>query len=280
MNPSDALEQTIARTCELPAMPQVASRVLALMEDPKTSAMDLQRVISTDPGLTTRVLKIANSAFYSTGRSVETVSAAVVRMGFQTLRSLVVAACVQGLYRRVGLAEQKLWEHAVGVAATAHVLAQTLGMPRLEEAFTAGLLHDVGKSVLHQGDPDRYAQVMEQVYNEGAWAHEVEMEIYGFTHAQVGGVVIRRWRLPEALEQVVWGHHDPSRVDAAYRDMAALVHVADLVCLGMGVGIQTPRPVPLYDSGAAQALALTPQVVEAVRGALPMAMAQAMEAFA
>jgi HD-like signal output (HDOD) protein len=155
---NDQLKNIIMTTRDLPAMPQVASKVLELSSDPNTSAQQLQQIIADDQAMTARILKIANSAMYSCSRKVKTLTEAIVMLGFNSIRSLVVTSAARNLYNTrnstTGLKERLLWEHSIGVAFACRLLVQDR-MPALaEEAFLAGLMHDIGKLVLNLQVPD------------------------------------------------------------------------------------------------------------------------------
>ncbi len=269
---ASTVEELIATVGELPAMPAVAHRVSELVRDPKVSAADLEKVIETDPALAGRILRIANSAFYGGYRSVSTIQAAVMRMGFDAVRGLVVAASVKGVYRRFGLTEQQLWEHAVGVGIGSRIVAKEAGI-NPDEAFVAGLLHDVGKTVLANNHADRYAEVFRAVYNDGMPSLAAEVGVFGFGHTEIGGSVVRRWRLPESIEECVRHHHQPLGADPAFRGLAAVVAVANMMAHANGIGVREAETVPdLYEGGAASMIRLSPDRIPVLRD-------QALEAY-
>lgn len=269
---AETVAELIAAVGELPAMPAVAHRVSELVRDPKVSAADLERVIETDPALAGRILRIANSAFYGGYRSVSTIQAAVMRMGFDAVRGLVVAASVKSVYRRFGLTEQQLWEHAVGTAIGSRIVAKETGV-NPDEAFVAGLLHDVGKTVLANNHEERYAEVFQAVYNEGVPSLAAEVGVFGFGHTEIGGSVVRRWRLPESIEECVRHHHQPLGADPACRALVASVAVANMMAHANGIGLREAEDVPdLYEGGIASMIRLS-------LDRIPILREQAMEAY-
>ena len=173
---AEKLRKIIMTTRDLPAMPQVAAKVLELSSDPDTSAQRLQQVIADDQAMTARILKIANSAMYSCSRRVKTLTEAIVMLGFNSIRSLVVTSAARNLYNtnssRTGLKERLLWEHSIGAAFACRILAAEYAPNLTEEAFLAGLLHDIGKLVLNQKAPREFDEIVQVVYNQNRSFHE------------------------------------------------------------------------------------------------------------
>ncbi len=264
------LETLILKSCDLPTMPAIAGRVVSLLADENTTAEALNKTISVDQALAARVLKIANSSFYGCRRAINTISQAIVVIGFQTLSNVVFAASTKDVYKRFGLAEKMLHDHSVGSAMAAHHLEKVSGLKKGEEVFTAGLLHDIGRVVMNNTDPDRYSQVMATVYNEGRDAVEVEREIFGFTHAEVGGLVLRKWNFSPELEHVVTYHHDIAKLDPSdpyVRRLGAIVNVAAHLCDKVGIGVRAPMEVDLLALPAAVDLKLTAEVLSQIEEA-------------
>lgn len=225
-------------------MPDIAQRVMQLVSDDRTTPEMLQKVIATDPALAARILKIANSPFYGISRSVRTLSTAVTILGYRSLRNLVLAVSSKAVYKRFGLTEKMLWEHAIGVAMAAYVIGKETRFPDPEEAFLGGLFHDIGKVILNNDAPEKYNRVIERVYNDDVTAYFAEKEVFGYSHPEVGALVVKKWRLSEELEFSIRYHHDFRFLLNGYPyylgKLAALIHFADLVCLQLGIGRREP----------------------------------------
>lgn len=236
------IEQIILKTCDLPTMPVVADKVMRLVADPNTTTEQLQKVISADQALAARILKIANSVFYSSVRKINTISEAIVMIGFNTLRSLVLTASSRDIYKRFGLTEKMLWEHSMGAAISAGIIAKEIRIVNQEEAYLGGLLHDVGKVVLNNSDPQKFAKVMETVYNDHISFRSAEWDVYGFSHADVGAMVIRKWKLSESLEMAVRNQYNPKwlSTDPNLMKLTAVVGLANQFCLKLGIGHRQP----------------------------------------
>jgi putative nucleotidyltransferase with HDIG domain len=234
-----------AKVGDLPPLPNVATRIIELVGNPNTNAGDLEQVISRDLALTTRVLKLANSALFGRRGMVSTLSRAIVLLGFKTVHSLVIAASTESIYSAgsTRFKDKLLWEHAVAAALAAGYLARECRYRGVEEAFLGGLLHDIGKVVMDTNLGERYQGIVERVYNEGVAFVDAEQELLGFDHAEVGGLVVRKWNLPETLEEAVRLHHRAarSRVDPT---LCAIVSLANSACVKIGIG---PERLPELD---------------------------------
>ena len=168
---------------------------------------------------------------------------AISRIGFASLKSIVVAVSTKDIYKTFGEAEQLLWEHSVGVSLASQTVAQAIGEFKADEIFTGGLMHDIGKTLLNNKDSKKYSQVFQKVHEEGRTFIEVEQEVYGFTHAEVGSLLINKWNLPEILTDAIRIHHDldsDQKIPQNILRTAALINFADLICQKLGIGYKQP----------------------------------------
>ena len=229
---------------DLPSVPAVASSMLRVAGDANSSADDLRAVIDRDPAISARILKVANSSLYSFSRKIETVQHAIALLGFRTITNIVLAASLREVFTHFGLAEKQLWEHSTltGTVAARLTTHGTIDVDR-EEAFTAGLLHDLGKIALNNTSRKKYMNVFAKVYNEGATFVEAEIEEFGFDHAELGACVVAKWKLPHSLENAIRYHHDPGalhELSPEDRNLTALTSVATACCTRLGVGRRAP----------------------------------------
>jgi putative nucleotidyltransferase with HDIG domain len=240
------LERIILDTIDIPSLPTVAMKALELINDDGSSINELEKIISQDQSFSARLLRIANSPYYGMNRRIDTISSGVMLIGFNTMKSLVVAASLKDMHRKFGLFEQKLWEHSLGVSVGSSLLAKITKMVQPEEALVAGLIHDVGKTILNNSIPDKYTLVSQKVYEEGLLFKDVEAEMLGYNHCDVGGLIARKWKLPKNLEIVIEYHHSdslPSFEDNAYEALCQIVNVADAMCLSLSVGLKGPDTI-------------------------------------
>jgi len=261
------LETAIMTAADLPTIPIVAIKVMQLIESEKANAEELAKIVASDPAVAARVLKISNSSFYGCQRQIQTLSSAIVVLGFSTLRSLVVAASVKQVYRPYGLTEKMLWEHSFAAGLAARIIATQTRVANEEEAFLAGLFHDIGKIIMNTLDRGKFQEVMQHCYNEGISFGEAEKSVYPFSHEEVGAYVIRKWNLPDTLSTAILQHH---RMEFGIEDppaqvaLTAVASLADLFCLKLGIGSRVPQyNLDLADSKAGRLLNLSPETVAA-----------------
>jgi len=260
MNPE--LAHALDTVGELPPVPQIARKVMDAVGDPETSADDLRSIIEFDPTLAARILRIANSSLYGFRREVETLRHAITLLGFRNVECTVMAASLKEVFAHFGLGEKLLWEHATlcGVVAAKLASYGAIDTPR-EPAFTAGLLHDLGKVALSNTFRERYARVMSRTYGEGVAYCEAEREEFGFDHALLGAHIAESWNLPEALVTAIRRHHDPvtmyAELPPEQMRLVALTAITTRVCTRLGFGRRGPvEAVDLCAHDAWQALGL------------------------
>ncbi|HIJ59407.1 MAG TPA: HDOD domain-containing protein [Nitrospirae bacterium] len=246
----EALEKIILETIDIPSLPPIAMKVLQLVNNDNASLKELEDTIAKDQSFSARLLRIANSPYYGKNRSIDSLSTAMILIGFNTMKSLVVAASLRDVQRKFGIFEQKLWEHSLAVSVTASQIAAQTKMMKPEEALVCGLVHDLGKMVLNMSLSEQYALVIERVYSEGLPFLDVENDLLGFNHCNVGGLIARKWKLPKNLEVVIEYHHTdkfPFLDDPSYEVACQLTKIADSISLHIGTGFQ--REVALSDIG-------------------------------
>jgi HD-like signal output (HDOD) protein len=199
---------------ELPSMPQVMIMIRAISESPKSSAADLASVILKDQALTSKILRVANSAMYTGySRQVSSVTQAVVLMGFQAVRSVAFGVMVLSMLRSIRSNKnfdfQRFWQESIRIAVAARMLAVLLGKDVPEEAFVAGFLCNLGELIIGQYFPDEYKKIEERVE---LWAErpDVEMRFLEVDHQEVGAWIAERWRFPKSLVDAIAHHHHPS----------------------------------------------------------------------
>jgi len=228
---AERLRKATESVMTLPTLPAVFDGLLRMLDDPTTSTRRLAQALSRDQVLTVRLLKTANSAFYGFPQKVSTTSLALVVLGQEATRDVVLATSVMETFRKSrqdGRFDMvKFWDHSLAVAVAARELARKLRWESPGEVFTAGLLHDIGQVVLHEHHPDLFQTVVRRVKTENVDLNEVELEVLGATHPQVGGWLCRHWNLPTSLCDAVEFHHAPELCQGENQPLAALIALAD-----------------------------------------------------
>lgn len=250
---------------DLPTIPVVATKVMQLIENESATAEELAKVVASDPAVAARVLKISNSSFYGCQRQIQTLSHAIVVLGFGTLKSLVVAASVKQVYQPYGLTEKMLWEHSFGAGLASRMIAKETRLASEEEAFLGGLFHDIGKIIMNTLNKQQFQDVMQRCYNDDISFEEAERQVYSYTHSEVGGMVIKKWNFPDMLMHAVLNHHtfEFSKDEDSYQvNLTSIVSLADLFCHKAGIGIREPDDeLDLVRTKPAQRLGLNEQRV-------------------
>jgi len=235
----EALKQRIFKALgDLPPMPQVVQKARKVLSDPKSSFSDLARVIESDQGIVIRVLKMANSPYYGLSGHVSSVQHASVVLGAKTLMELLNLACSSEILGQTldgyDLAAGDLWMHSLAVASGSQLIARRIN-PGLElDAFSAGLIHDVGKIILDPYVLERKAEFQTFVNKGSDTFLSAEKGILGFDHAQLAAEVCERWQIPGHIALAIRHHHDPA---PSNKDLLSyIVHMADAAAIMSGIG--------------------------------------------
>lgn len=216
---------------DLPSLPMIVSHIVNLVKNPKTSAADITKIIQTDPALTAKVLKLVNSAYYGFPREISSLNAAITILGFNDVKNLALSATVFEIFKdddAVQFSRQELWAHSVAVAVTGRILANSMKYRDPEEVFIAGILHDIGKIVFDTLWHDLFVEIIAKVETNGVAFRHAEVEVAGFSHAEVGAVLCEHWNLPPGLCQAVQFHHHPVLSSPEVFPVTAFIHAADV----------------------------------------------------
>ncbi len=232
---------TIANKIDkLPEVFNVAIMVAKELDNPDVNAQSLAKIISTDPALTTQLLRLCNSAQYGFSKKIASIKEAIPRLGFKTLKSLVFLAISQGMLNKevkgYDLTKGALWENSISCAVYARYLAKKCNYHDPEIAFTAGLLRDIGKLIIHEYVSESYDDIIQEVNNSNITFSEAEEKTLGFNHSEIGGKVAEKWNFPCGLVESIKYHHTPGN---AKKDpvLVSIVHVADVLTMMLGAGI-------------------------------------------
>ncbi|MDR3255226.1 MAG: HDOD domain-containing protein [Synergistaceae bacterium] len=236
--------RVLKRVKDIPSLPQFVVETLKMLEDPKSSASDVGGRLSKDEGLVVRVLRLANSAYYGLARRITGVSEAISFLGFKTVKSIVLAASVykfmDSAFSGYSLDRGELWKHSQSVAAASRYLSEKLGICDPEEAYIGGLMHDIGKIVLNDYVRFGYSIILRLVEEDNVPFCEAERQVLGFDHAQVGGLIMEQWNLPDTYTYITTYHHTPWDLPSdmkALQSVVDIVHVSNAICIMLGVGI-------------------------------------------
>lgn len=236
--------RVLKRVNDIPSLPQFVIDTLKKLDDPKSSAQDVADKLSRDEGLVLRILRLANSAYYGLPRRITGVSEAISLLGFKTVKSIVLAASVykfmDGSFTGYALDRGELWKHSLSVAFASRYLAKKIKGLDDEEAYVAGMVHDIGKIVLNDYVRFGYGIIAKLVEDDQVPFMDAERQVLGFDHAQVGGLIMEQWNLPETYMLAARYHHSPWELpeeSKAHQVFVDVIHVANILCLMLGVGL-------------------------------------------
>jgi HD-like signal output (HDOD) protein len=236
-------ESIIESIVTLPTIPSVLADLNAAIAHPESSASDIANIISRDPPTATKVLRLANSAYYGLRNKVTTIGHAVTMLGLNIIRNLVLTATVfdtssdgdiSGLFEK-----EKFWRHSLGVGIAARVVARE-AFPQVgrreDEFFICGLLHDLGKIIVAEHLQAKFEEALVLSRDLALPLFETEKKAVGCTHAEVGGLLAKRWNLSQEVTSALSYHHAPMEAPEEHRAYAATTHLADIIARAKGIG--------------------------------------------
>jgi len=261
---STDLKRIVRRIRDLPTLPRTVLRITELINNPRSSASDLAGVITDDQVLTARLLRLVNSAFYGFPQQISTVTRAIVLIGFDAIRNLLLTTSVFDLFAKTKAGDQqkleKFWDHSMACAVGAKVIANHLRYEKVEELFVAGLLHDIGKIIEMLYLQDDFARVEALVMEENILMVRAEEKLLAYTHAEVGRLLAERWNLPAKLANAISYHHQPDL--AAENAMeASIVHLTDIFARALNVGSGGDSKMPALNPSAWELLQIKPDAI-------------------
>ncbi|HCR13405.1 HDOD domain-containing protein [Solidesulfovibrio sp.] len=273
-------EDILQKAFAIPQMPMPVQKVLAYIGNPEADLRQLARIIEYDPGLTVNVLRMANSSFFGTGGKVTSVREALMRLGLNRVYQLVIASGVAPMTRYeikgYGLRPGELLEHSVAVATASETLAKELGRVAPPHTFTAGLLVNIGKTVMGSFLEVDAIPILALAHERHISFEQAEEEILGINHAELGAILLERWSIPIPIVNVVRYRLRPD--DCPEPDLALdLVHVGDVIAkmTGIGMGIDGMQYTP--SEAVFARLDISPEQMEAVMEAILEQIAEVRE---
>ena len=244
MDQEQNLKSILDKINKLPEVYHVAIKVSKMLDDPNVNAQQISKVISLDQALTTQLLKLCNSASYGFSRKIVSINEAISRLGFKTIKSLVFLAISQSTLNHTvkgyDLAKGELWRNSISCAVYSRYLAQISKYKDPEVAFTAGLLRDIGKLMIHEYVGKAYNQISDLVTKKSVTFSTAEELILGFNHSHIGSEVANKWNFPTILVETIKYHHSPEaalKADCEDIKLISIVHIADSLTMMLGNGI-------------------------------------------
>jgi len=257
-------------------LPEITLKIIELVENPRSTAQDLHKVISNDPALVARILKVVNSAFYGLPGQIGSINRAIVLLGLNAVKNIVIAASLAKLFRGgkvcANFEAKELWTHSISVGVMSRMLVVKINNTLPDEAFLAGLIHDIGILVELQAMREKLVDVVEKSAAGTDRYVDIETRVIGVDHQAFGAALTTKWKFPRSFQFVTGYHHNPMSLAHECRWMSCIVHVADHICCREGMGFSlTCKNEPL-DSAALTELGVTMETVNELAKNLPTAM--------
>lgn len=254
------LRRIVRSIKSLPTMPGVVLKLNAMADDEKATVQDIARLISSDQILSAKVLKLVNSPFYGFPRRVSTISNALVLLGVNVVKSLLLSSSIFEIMEKnvVGL-----WEHSLGTGVAANTIAKHLKLPEPEELSTAALLHDIGKVIIKIELKDDYSHLLSLIEEKNLSMRAAERELLYTDHAEIGEWLGKTWMLPDKLVEPIAFHHEVEK-SVTHQMKTAAIHLADIIVKTAGFGFSGDDLVPEINPIAWKKLGLTEDLLEMI----------------
>jgi len=230
----------LANKSEISSIRNVVTGILNIIEDPNSTAKDLKEIIEIDPPLTAKLLRLANSAFYSPRNEIHEIQQAIIWVGYDAIKELALSQKVCNIFQNdtpLGdYSRISLWRHSVEVALLAKMIYRREFGERGDSVYAAGLLHDIGIIIEDQFYHDQFKEILDKACREEKNVPESEHQIFGFDHTVVGKSLVDNWRIPRNLAAAIENHHNPEMVQENFAKITHAVYIADAYCQENGSG--------------------------------------------
>jgi HD-like signal output (HDOD) protein len=282
------VEAAVRSISQIATLPEITLRIIGLVEDPASTAHDLHSVIANDPALCTRILKVVNSAFYGLPRQVGSINRAIVLLGLNAVKNIAIAASLNNLFR-IGergstFSARDLWIHCIATATASKLISDEIDQSMSDEAFLAGLIHDIGIMVEMQVHRAKLVQIFTELSTPSPDGtpldmRKIERRMLGADHCDFGAALCELWRFPPALVDVTSHHHEPLALPESKRLLPTIVHVADRLAGRLDLGFKCDLVSLEVGQDVLDELQLTQDQLDAICQALPEAYAEVESTF-
>ncbi len=275
-----AVESAITGISHIATLPEITLKIIELVEDPTSTAQDLHNIISNDQALCSRILKVVNSAFYGLPRQIGSINRAIVLLGLNAVKNIAIAASLTKLFRGGEICPQfaarDLWVHSIAVAAGSKLICDELKMGLADEAFLAGLIHDIGIMVEVQALRHELVSVFEEMTfdddnNPTCDMREIEARILGADHQAFGAGLCEAWKFPQSFTYVTEHHHNPMELPEPNRTLTSIVYVADRLAGAADYGFRSDLQSLEISPDALDEIQLSAEKLEIIKSNLPQA---------
>lgn len=273
-----AISGAIREISHIATLPEITLRIVELVEDPKSTAQDLHKVIANDPALCARILKVVNSAFYGLPGQIASINRAIVLLGLNAVKNIAIAASLAKLFRGGQLTPtfnaKDLWLHSMATATASKAIADSLKLGLADEAFLAGLIHDLGIVVEIQYDRQKLIEVVNRLGIDdngvpSANMLDVETEVFGANHQDFGRGLCEKWKFPKSFINVTGFHHNPMQLPSDSRTLASVICLADHLAAELPNSFRLDVPSTTLPNDVIDELKLAQSTIDEIRRTLP-----------
>jgi HD-like signal output (HDOD) protein len=273
-----AVSSAIREISHIATLPEITLKIIKLVESPTSTAQDLHKVIANDPALCSRILKVVNSAFYGLPGQIGSINRAIVLLGLNAVKNIAIAASLTKLFKGGALtphfAARDLWEHSVAVATASKLIADHLRLAFVDEAFLAGLIHDIGIVVEIQYDRQRIVDALNKTNPDAEGVPQrslldTEDEIFGANHQDFGLGLCNKWKFPKSFANVTGFHHRPLEVPQEARTLVTITAISDRLASTLTRAFRLDQVDLKIPSDYLDQIHITRETIEDIRSQLP-----------
>ncbi len=275
-DPQKIISDAIGTISHIATLPEITLKIIELVENPRSTAQDLNKLISNDPALVSRILKVVNSAFYGLPGQIGSINRAIVLLGLNAVKNIVIAASLAKLFRggRVSphFSAKDLWTHSIAVGVLSKMIVVKINNTLPDEAFLAGLIHDMGILVELQAFREPLVEIAERAAKEDAPCIAIEQQVIGVDHQALGAALTTKWKFPRSFQYVTGHHHNPMSLSTECRWLTCVIYVADHIACRENLGYTLTCKNEPIDPAVLAELNLSVESLEELVKALPEAM--------
>lgn len=274
LDTEQVIRLALARIGDIATLPEVTAKIISIVDDPKSTAHDLHNIIKNDPALATKILKVVNSAFYGLPGQVSDLDRAIVLLGLSAVKNIAISASISRLFTTEKISDKfnarDIWKHSVAVGVVTREFCCRIGKKAFaEEAFLAGLIHDLGLLIERQAFPEQLSEVIRSVCKNSRPICDVEMELLGADHQSLGSALAAKWKFPRPLQTVLGYHHRIDNLVEDQRLLPTLVYIADTLACHERIGFHLTAEGQDVDDVLLDAVGLSETDFGEVREQLP-----------
>jgi len=259
--------EIVNQTVELATLPEVTMRIVEVVQDPRSTAHDLHKIVSNDPALSARVLRVVNSAFYGLPGQIGSIDRAIMMLGLNAVKNIAIAASLSKMFRSSLISDdfsgKELWTHSVAVGACNKLITTAIGLALPDESFLGGLIHDLGLVALMQSQTEKLQKVVE-LSKTGIAFIQAERQVIGTDHQQIGMALASHWKFPRSFQYVTGYHHNPLELAQENRLLAVVTHISDILCSHLGLGVSITAQSETVDDQLLREIGVTAQHIETI----------------